>query len=178
MSEEFLRAQTSKYQCASCKRGMADCRINGIGIQFVRPHPSSKPKLVMRICVQCRGCDEIGSIGAEASPKLWEQCQAHVLETNSRDPFGPASVNHIQAMADDQPVTHPGKRSKQTKRHETKRKRLVRPSIRPGTPDTPITWDEQRKFLRQTSFNRCTKTFEKWIERMTPRENHDPLPPF
>lgn len=178
MPDGFLRAHTSKYRCTNCKRCLADCRFNGIGFQFARARPTSKPKLIMRICMQCRSCDEIGTIGVDADSNLWEQCQAHVLRCNCLDPFGPSSVAHIPAMAAEQPTAQPGKSTDRTKRKKTKRKRVVSPSIRCGTPDTPITWDEQRKFLRQTSFRRSTKTFRKWIERMRPDEPTDHAPPF
>lgn len=178
MPEGYLRARASAFHCANCKRRLQDCRFVGIGFQFIRPRPIAKPKLMMRICVQCSKCDEVGTIGVEANPKLWEECQTHVLKTNCRDPFGPGSVAHIQAMADHPSITPQGESSKQTKSRNSKRKNVVRPSIRPETPATQITWEEVRKFLRQTSLRRSTKTFQKWIKRMAPDESTDNAPPF
>jgi hypothetical protein len=167
MNSKWIRMLLFRACCMKCGQDMASSNIRGVGLFVVEPRAGQNQNLVARIATTCMSCGFTQEVTGTAPREPFRQLLSWL------------TIKADEELATGKPVSFPKgpgtrKPKKKVRVDESSR---VHPSVRPGTPDIPITWDEQRRFMQMTSLKRSTKKFEKWIKRMTePPSDPEPRP--
>jgi hypothetical protein len=152
-------------RCGYCQDHIACGTIVGMGIRYPRNHQARGLPCEYLLGIRCRQCGVLSNLPVPATHDKWRACHEWLV-TRGRPVVMPEGTEGELDNALDGNTRH----SLDPKRSKSK----VQPSVLAGTPVSPISWSEQRAFVRQMSLCRNTKKFERWMERL---QNKRPKPP-
>jgi len=170
--EQYLRQFVTDTRCGYCQENIAFGDIVGMGIRYPRNQQARGLSCEYLLGIRCRQCGVLSNLPVPATYDKWRACHEW-LATRGRPVVMPEGAEGELGSAVNvktQPDLDP----------ERSRPK-VQPSVLPGTPVSPISWPEQRAFVRQMSLCRSTKKFERWMERLQhkrPKPPGYPPPPF
>lgn len=163
-------------RCLRCDRPLEDAEVHAVGVARGGQYKNHYGAPTVMVVGQCRACGRRNlALGIlPPGPELEAYTRKFISRAWSRAYFDkpskkPKRSGELQDVSKPPPVEFssigiPGLDDSEAK------PKVVRPSIRPGTPQSPISDGEQQQFIRRlhrTSLKRKTKSFKTWLRRLT-----------